>query len=354
MNVTGILIIVFIVIAVILGLIIGLCKGFAKVKSWGVEYLLACLVTVLVGGALERNSTSGIISLCTAIASMLLFTLTSAIFRKIFKSSKKRKIAKGKRKSGPSGFFDSIFGGVTLAVKGFVIAGVLSAFMLVALDISQFAFVTAPDGMFAAVYASGAWTALKPYMMDFFYLAAIMLALKCGYQSGISNVLWTFVMILIVAFAGLSAYHLSFNVEAFQAPVQGLANVIGGEKGVSDTTVMIAQWVMTAGLFLMMLVVVILIGIFVPKLLNFARNGKIFFVIDGIFGALFSVLIVMGLLLFCGSLVQPLYDLEFMAKFTSYFEKSGFATYFYDNNLLALFGMQPVLPLKDWFTQSAQ
>ena len=353
MNIIGTIILILVIAATVLGFIIGLCKGFAKVNSWGVEFALTALITTLVGGAMAKEATvaKGIATVIIAVALLLLFSLFSSLIRKGFASSKRKKIARGKRRSGPSGFFDSVFGGVTLAVKGFVLAGVVSAFVLVALDLSQFAFVT--ESM-ADIYANPSWLTFKPMMMDFFYVGLITLAVKCGYSGGISNTVWGLLVLGMAAFAAFAAYHLAFNVESFQGAVGGLARVFAGEGEITDMSLTIARWALTAGLFLLMLVVVILIGIFGSKLWGAARNSKVFCAIDGVLGALFASAIVLGILLVLGNIVQPLAaDLEkfpFMAQFTSYFETSGVATYFYNNDLLTLMGLQPLLPLAEWLS----
>lgn len=356
MNVTGIAIIVLLVFATVLGFIIGLCKGFHKVKSWGVDYLLATFATIglcaLIGKGFNNDdagmATLGIVSLIVGIIMILLFSLTSALFRKGFNSSKRKKIERGGKKGGPSGFFDSIFGGVTLAAKGFVIVGAVSAFGLTVADLAQ---IPVLNDMLGDIYTNPGWTAFKPLLMDFFFMGVIMAAIRSGFNSGISSVLWAFCMIGLVCASAYIAYHLAFEVESFSGAVNSLAALFAGENAVGDTQLLMAKGALTGGLFVLMLVVVILIGVFVPKLLTAARNGSAFFVIDGIFGALFSLVLVVGLLMFFGTFVQPISDGEefvFMAKFSSYFETSKIATFFYDKNVMILNGMQPLVPVNEW------
>lgn len=355
MNVIGTVILILIIVATALGLIIGIFKGFSQVKSWGIEYLLASLLTVLIGGAVSKNfaegdaATGGIINICLALALINAFAGFSALLRKIFRKSKRKKIEKGGKRKGPSGFVDRIFGAVTLAVKGFVIAGVFAAFVLAALDLSQLAFVTEKLG---DIYSNAAWINLKPYLMDFFYIGVLMAAIRCGYRSGISNALWTVVVIGLAVFAGFVSYNLAFKVEAFTNAASNLAPTIEGllgDMGNPDLALTVSKWAITVGMFLLMLIVVILIGIFVPRFLNSARDGKIFYAIDGTLGATFALVIVAGVLLLAGSIVQPISDLDFMAKFTSYFDKSAVATYFYDNNLINFFAGGPLVPIRDYF-----
>ena len=355
MDFIGTIILVVVIVAAVLGLIIGLCKGFSNVSSWGVEYLLACICTILIGGAVKNSaggSVAGIVCLAIGVASLMLFGWTSGLCRTIFRRSRKKKIARGKNKkeTSPSGFMDVIFGGVTLAVKGAVIAGFISAFLLAALDLTQLGGLMGINGLYG-----GGYLAFKPYMMDCFYLAFIMLALKCGYRSGISNVLWSFIMLALVAFAAFGAYNLAFNVSAFDGVAASIAgtlqemlssaeSILG--SGLGET---IARAILAVGIFLIMLVVVILIGVFVPKLLVCARGNKVFRSIDGLIGAFCAVVVVAGIMLVVGNILQPLVSnpeaYVFIANLASYFEGSAFATYFVDNNLLVLFGMPPIFDL---------
>lgn len=359
MEIIGIIMMVVVIVAAVLGLIIGLCKGFSNVSSWGVEYVLACLCTVLIGGAVKNAAepqVAGIVSLVIGLVSLILFGSTSAMCRSIFRRSRKRKIARGKTKkeTRPSGFVDVVFGGVTLAVKGVAILGFICAFVLVALDLTQLSFVS---GM-AAIYESASYAAFKPYMMDCFYLAFIQLALKCGYRSGISNVLWSLIMLALVVFAGFAAYNLAFNVPAFDSVAASLAGklqeALSSMEGLvgADVAETVARVIITVGIFLIMLVVVILIGVFVPKLLSYVRSGRTFYAIDGTLGAFFAVVVVAGIMLIVGNILQPLVsnpdEFAFIAPLASYFKGSAFATYFVDNNLLVLTGMQPIVDITQW------
>lgn len=353
MNIFGAIILGAIITFTVLGLIIGLCKGFANVKSWGVEFLITALLSSLIGGLLAKEATvaKGIITLVIAIGVLLLLALISSFIRKGFQVSKRKKIARGKKTRGPSGFFDCVFGGVTLAVKGFVISAVISCFVLVAFDLSQFAFVTE---YMTDIYTNQSWVVFKPMMMDFFYVGLIALAIKCGFSGGISHTVWGVLVFGMVVFAAIASYHLAFNVSSFQGAVDGLVGMFAGEGEITEMNIVVARYALTAGLFLLMLVVVVLVGVFGSKMLSVAGNSKIFYVVDGIFGALFATVTVLGILLVLGNIVQPLAaDLEafpFMAQFSSYFETSGVATYFYNNDLLTLMGVQPLLPLAEWLS----
>ena len=97
-----------------------------------------------------------------------------------------------------------------------------------------------------------------------------------------------------------------------------------------------------------MLVAVILIAVFVPKLIDRARDGVIFRSVDGVFGAIVLTAFTFGLLFVVGAFANGLHDLAIMDGFNSYFQKSGVATYIYDRNLLNSFGVMTDLPFKEW------
>lgn len=359
MDIIGTILLVLVIVAAVLGLIIGLCKGFSNVSSWGVEYLLALLCTVLIGGAVKKSvegATGGIIVLVIGLVSLILFGMTSGTCRAIFRRSRKKKLARGKRKKDtrPSGFMDSVFGGVTLAVKGVVIFGGIAAFVLVAFDVTQLGGLIG----LTELYAGQSYLSFKPYLMDGLYLLFILFALKFGYRSGISNFLWSLFMIALVVFAGYAAYNIAYSesMSSFASAlavklsgmIESLETIMGASEGLADT---IARVVIMIGAFLIFIVVVVLIGVFGPKLLYCARNGKTFYAIDGIFGAIFALIVVAGVMLIVGNILQPLVvnsaRYEFMSTVASYFEGSSFATYFVNNNLLSLSGMQ-IFDITEW------
>lgn len=359
MDLISIIIISALASCAVIGLIIGLCKGFSHCPSGGIEYVLVCVGTILLGGLVKSSFKSsadtgiaGVITLGIGIALIIAFSGTSALCRKLFNGSRKKKIASGKKHgsgNGPSGFVDCIFGGFSLAVKGVVVAGVTAAAVLVAVDLAQLGFT---DEYFGVIYAGESWSAFKPYIFDCLVLGLIFLAVKHGFNSGISSLLWIFVMFAMVAFAGYASYHLAFNVESFGSLANSVAAVIAGEGEITEQATLIARCIVTAGIFLLTLVVIVPVGIFVPRLLDRARDGRLFFAIDGVGGAVISVAMVAATLLVAGNILQPFcYDLEkysFIAGFTSYFDKSAVATYFYNKNILTEFGVPPMLPLLDW------
>ena len=383
MNILAILIIIILITATVIGVIVGLVKGFTKVNSWGVEFLLSVALSVAVGGifansAAESNEgaiSGGIITIIFAVVFVVAFLFLFKLLRLIFSSLIKRKLEKAKQSTAeasnseesddeededepekvrkPSagfvGFLNRIFGAVTLGIKCFVAVGAVASFVLVALDLTQLDFISS----MADIYESSVYLGFKPLFMDCFIVGAIMIAIHCGYKSGISNALWLLVILGLVAAAGYASYNLAFHSETFAPAIDSIANALVNmvPEGVSEANELfrtVAQCILTAGIFLLMLVIIILIAVFVPRLMEGLRENKVFYAIDGIIGAICSTVIVLGVLFGVGVVLQPIYDLPMLEKLTSYFTGSKIATYFYDKNLLAMFGV--IVPIRDYLT----
>lgn len=386
MNILAILIIIILITATVIGVIVGLVKGFTKVNSWGLEFLLSVALSVAVGGifvnsAAESNEgaiSGGIITIIFAVVFVVAFLFLFKLLRLIFSSLIKRKLEKAKlstadasnseesddeddeddedepekvRKpsAGFVGFLNRIFGAVTLGIKCFVAVGAVASFVLVALDLTQLDFISS----MADIYESSVYLGFKPLFMDCFIVGAIMIAIHCGYKSGISNALWSLVILGLVAAAGYASYNLAFHSEAFAPAIDSIANALINmvPEGVSEANELfrtVAQCILTAGIFLLMLVIIILMSVFVPRLMEGLRENKVFYAIDGIIGAICSTVIVLGVLFGVGVVLQPIYDLPMLEKLTSYFADSKIATYFYDKNLLAMFGV--IVPIRDYLT----
>lgn len=341
--------------ASVIGMIIGLIKGYSKVRPWAVEYLLATFLAFAIGGLISANfkdnaGAAGLAVLGVAFGFLLAFASVFAVLKKCF--AKHREKCKG----GFLNVLNRILGGITLAVKGFVISGAVAAIILVVLDLSQFAVV---KEALSEVYASSVWETVKPYLMDFMIVGVMLACIKCGYSAGLSSALWGLTVLALIVGAGFVSYHLAFNVETFSGAVAAIEKVIMdvtsgmGDMAANLPVSEIAKWILTAGLFLCMLVVVIILATFMPRLLDFARDSKIFFVIDGTFGSIFATVIVFGTLLFIGGVLQTINDLPFMEILNKYFVDSHIAKYFYLENIFAAFEAMPELPLRDWLTPPA-
>lgn len=383
MGIIGIAIIAALGFFALIGLITGLIKGFTKVRSWAAELLLTGVCGISLSKLIAKNvqgAVPGFVSLGITVAFVCLFMLLFAIIRKALKSKiekrkqlsyykqyderednteqilsalgtedkkKYKKLTKRKFKQscGGWGVCDKILGGLFLAVKGAVITGFIAAFALVIVDFTRLA----QDGgslnsLFGGIYQSGAWAFFKGYIFDFIIVGLVTVCIKSGFQSGISSTLWSLLVLGMVVGAAVLSFNLAFNAQDFVSVAEKLQTKL--PEMVAHINV--AKSIIGVGLFLLMLVAVILIAVFVPKLIDRARDSAVFRGVDGVFGAIILTAFITGLLLVVGAVVNNLHDMQFMLPFNGYFDKSGIATYFYDKNILNALGVLNDLPIKGW------
>jgi hypothetical protein len=372
----------------VLGFVVGAVKGYIKSKSWAVEVLLATLITVVVSVIVQNKLqldtiVAGGITLAVGVVSIILMKLICASIRKgLTKAIAKRKqrseyeqydevqehteeilqaidendkrsyskLSKRKfRQSGGAwGALDRFLGAFTVAIKSVVIFGIIVCILLTAVDLTYLAAEGGIlNGLFADVLSGSVWKFAKSYLFDFLTIALISLCISSGFKSGISNTIWSLFVLLMVVGIGWLSWYLSFNVAPFisfaelintkvAALTESVAAILSN-FGISTLT--ISQGLLTGMLFILMLVVVILIAAFVPKLIDRAREGVIFRTVDGVLGAIILTVFIFAILMVLGAVANSLSDYEFMNVFTSYFEKSKIATFVYNRNLLNELGL---------------
>ncbi len=398
MNILGIVIICAILLFALVGGGIGAFKGFTRVKSWGVEFiltgLLAIPITSLITSKMKGGAViaGGFVSIAVTVIFIGLFMFLFWLFRKLLarkiekrkqmsyysnyieneqntvkilgalaaddiKEYKKLTKHKPKQSGGVWSILNRVFGGVVLAVKGIVIAGILAAVFLVILDCTRLA--QEGGGLYpllGKMYASGSWKFFKKCLFDFLVIGVIMACIKIGYASGVSHAVWSATVVgMVLGAVGLAA-HLAFNVEEFKAVAENLSETLAEKVGLlqqlgANGPKIVAQCIIAAGMFAIILVPIILIAVFVPKFIDIARGGKIFKAVDGVFGAIALTLTVLGVLFIYGAIVNSMSDLEFMNVFNAYFAKSGIATYIFDRNILNAMGILK-LPISDYLQPS--
>ncbi|MDE6597139.1 MAG: CvpA family protein [Clostridia bacterium] len=394
MNIFAIVIICCIVAFAALGAGIGVIKGFTNVKSWGVELILIGLIGIPVAKLITKKLSGVLPAILTIGITVLLVVLFMALFillRKLLKraiekrkelwsykhydeqtdeeekiltaaatDNKKeyKKLTKHRLKSKGGVFtvLDRTFGGITLAIKGAVLTAIFAAAILTVLNLTR---LTTENGVMygamGSMYATGAWKFFSDYIFDFLAIGIIMLCVRSGYSSGVSSAVWTLVVILLVVGAAVVSWQMAFKVDEFGTVAEGLAAKLEKPLGsissvlskLNITTLKMAKIILAAIIFLLILVFVILIAIFVPKLIDRAREGTVFSIIDGVLGAIFMTITILALLLAVGAVANSMHDLAFMNVFNEYFDKSGIATYFYDRNLFNAMGILK-LPISSW------
>lgn len=391
----NIILIVLTAVFAVLGLIVGAVKGFTKVKSWAVEMLLTGVISITVSNLWLKNLSSlmlsGVMSVGITVVLICVFMLLSEVFRKVLdkniskrkqlsyykqydeiednteqilkaigsddkKTYKKLSNRKFKQSGGGWSVTDKIIGAVVLAVKGAFIGIFLCSFVLMTVDFTRLAEAGGSlNGLFGETLSSGVWSFVKGYIFDFTVIGIVMICINSGYSNGITSTVWSLLVIALIVGAGFLSFKLAFNAEDFQPAAESLSNklpemfgTIGGFIGFSVLNM--AQLVLGLIMFVIMIIAIVIIGIFVPKLIDKARDSKAFKEIDGVLGAIILTVFMLAVLLLFGAVVNSMHDLKFMGIFNAYFEKSGVATYIYDKNILNAVGLFTDFPLKNWLS----
>lgn len=324
------------------GLVTGLVKGYVKVQTWGLDYAITMAITVIVGAILTKTGAQpligGIVMLAVPVAVLALCFLGANIIKKILiRAFDKRD--EDLKSYGGLGIFNRIFGGVTLLIKGALIALVIVVIPLAIADLTQIGAVTSLFGNF---FAGGLWGFIKSRLFDFIVVAFIQLAMRHGYATGVSSALWSLLVLGLVVGAGFLAWNLAFRQEAFNGIAATLAETISGKAGGSLNPTLaenIARGIITAGLFLIMAIVIGLTSFLVSRVITFARMGSAFYCADGILGAIIMVIIILAVLLVLGNILTSFHDMQFMQYFNTYFDKCSVARAVYGSNLLNCFGV---------------
>lgn len=205
--------------------------------------------------------------------------------------------------------------------------------------------------------------------MDAFVIGLMFIAIRSGFRSGIAGALWVLAVIALIGGAGYLSYWLCFNVPAFQNTAAGMTEgALGGIiSSITDaanrinleiTATEVAQVILAAGIFLVLFIIIIIAGIIVAGIISRAREGKAFGVVDGVLGAVVALGIVVAAMLFAGSVLFSISDVDFMEGFNSYMwyvsskgvsKDAAIASVFYQNNPLNSLEFMQNLPVRGWF-----
>ena len=392
-------------VSLLIGLIVGLVKGFTGTKTWATEYLFTVVLSVLIYALADTSAMSAAaaasLKLGTAVAFILVFALLSsrgkALFKKCIAENRKRSyyktygereenlmqildaIESGDKKAykkltnrkfeesaGAAGVANRICGALTLMIKAVVICGVIALVALVLLDFTQLEFV---DKVFGEFYAGSFWKFVSKFAMDAFVIGLMFLAIRSGFRSGIVGALWVLAVLALIGGAGYLSYWLCFNVPAFQNTAAGMTEGALGDitSSIADaanginleiTATEVAQVILAAGIFLVLFIIIIIAGIIVAGIISRAREGKAFGVVDGVFGAVVALGITVAVMMFAGSVLFSISDVEFMEKFNGYMwyvsskgtaSDAAIASVFYQNNPLNSLEFMQNLPVRGWF-----
>lgn len=389
----------------VIALIIGLVKGYTKTRTWALEYLFAVVLSALIYALADLSDMkpwlSASLKIGTAVAFILVFALLSwrgkALFSKCIANARKRSYyeqygdreentlqildaiesgdakeykrltnRKFKENSGAAGVANRICGALTLMIKIAVILGMVALIAFVVMDFTHLKFVS---DYFGKVYESGLWKFVSKFAMDAFVIGVIFVAIRTGFRSGVVSVLWALAVLGMIGGAAYLSYGLCFNIAAFRDTAESLNGTIGGVTGaIADmatkfgmkniTSEKIAQIVLGTGIFILLLIVVIIVGLAVSGMISRAREGKAFSTVDGVIGAVVAFAVATFVMLFIGAVLWTLNDLPFMGDLNAYMfytsskgelKPAAIASVFYSKNPLNDWSVIQNLPVRGWF-----
>ncbi|MGN0813084.1 MAG: hypothetical protein ACI4MQ_06230 [Candidatus Coproplasma sp.] len=385
MTVTNIFIIA-ISVASAIGAVIGIFKKATGLPFWGATVLLSVLVSWLVAKLvpLDNGIYSWLVLGITVGAAVLLTLFFGGVKKFInkrierakeyshFKNTDKlaeneeyvlnavdsknkrqyrklrRKRSKIKDSSGGWGVINRLLGFVVGGVEWLVAVGSIACALLLFIEFSGITVLQEND-IVKELLASEAWVNLgAKFALDMLLIGTLVIALKAGFNKGIFFLITPIVVIAMLGGFGYASWAIASS-EACSGMVTSLQNGLLAQITSMDENIsaIVAQVIIAAVIFLLSLILVIVTGILLPKLIDKYRDNDAFYVIDGVLGAIVSVVLLLAIYIALGGIAYTLNDLSFMAKFNSYEFKSIFANTFYSYNPFAyLFSS---LPIRSWF-----
>lgn len=375
----SIILIVILALAFVVGALLGVFKGYVRTSIWGLAALLTLAVARIVGLCVKKGGMGFSIGVLVAtVASLVVFILCLGILKKVMnkrilsrktlsgyenfdkleennayildavdrgdkkaykKLRKERK--KIKEKTGAWGVLNRIFGGIAGALNWFVGAFIVVAFFTLFADISR---IHALSEVFGDFISTGIWPGfLAKISLDVIIISVLYFTIRIGYNSGICSALTIFVILGLMAAFGYASYSLASS-EAMKGMVGGLSSSLpAGLGGARDA---LAVVITTAIFFVLSLIVIIIVGIFLPKFFDKFRESNAFAAVDGVFGAIIFTALIFALMMAFGGIAQTLSDLPAMENLNYYMDISVFADCFYAcNPMQSVFASVPLRKL---------
>lgn len=378
-------IIIAVCVLAAIGIIVGFALGYVRQSSWGGTVVGTVLTCFVVDRALGQNDINfgqwhGFIMLAIALGVLIFYTLLCGLVRRFLnnqigkskrlsfyrdydeedeneqrilwaldkndkKTYRKRSRRNFKRKRGPWGVVDRIFGAITLTVNIFAALAVVATLALIIIDACK---ITAAYDYLSRFYEGPFWQGQGAALaVDMLVVALMCICLRIGYNSGIISVLSLIVILGILGGACYLAYYLVFDVGAFSDAATGVYNAVlagplEGSQAYLDnvglTADVIGKIIITVGLAVVLLIPAIIISIFVPRLFDLFRSFTTLEVIDGAIGAIVLTAVIFAILAFLGAVLWYLRDLEGLAIFNDYMQNSHVADGLYGENGLTSLG----------------
>jgi hypothetical protein len=375
-----------------IGIIVGLVKGYTKTRAWGGTVLFSVLLVRLICSQTEDMGGKGEFTLIATICFVLFFMLVFTLFKKLiskrvamaqtkseyqqhdekeentariltaletgdtktYNKSAKRKF---KAKSGGWGFVNRICGAITVGLNSLLMIAMVISVVLTMVD---FVRIDSLTEFFTEASSQPAWRDLGATLIfDLLIVTILYACIRIGFKGGISNALCAFVIVGLLVISGYVSYHLAFDVEVFINGANEIASgslsetissIAGVTSGIGLDEVTIGKIIIMCCLFLVFLIVIIVLGIFLPKIVEKFRGEKAFYIVDGVLGAIVLTAIVFALIAFLFGALHTISDLPAMYEFNGYIFSSPIANALYANNPLeSWFGLFGQLPIRSWF-----
>lgn len=376
--------IVLVCVGAVVGALAGFFRKFTKTSFWGLTVLIALLFERMVGTSAKKSSDGyGLAVLLTAIIVLLVVSAVLLALRQLLAKAvdarKKlsgyknyddraeseelilnavdnndrreyrrqlRKSKKIKDSAGVWGVLDRIFGAASGCINALAGIGAVIIFLLLFADMSG---ITAFKNAFSASLSSSNWKGLgTDIALDFLVICALSLSIRIGYRGGISSAISIVAVLGLLAGFAVASWSIASSevcAPAVEMLKNGLLSTFASSLGGAADTV--AKAIIAVLIFALSLIVVILVGIFLPKVVDRFRENKIFNAVDGILGAVFMCAVVTVLLLVFGGIAYTLNDLPFMAQLNEYAKKACLGDGIYSCNPMG--SAFEAFPLRGWF-----
>lgn len=376
-----------------IGIIVGFCFGYIRLSSWGGTVAGATLVCFVVdrAGFIPEGDWHGMIILGVAACALLILTLLFALVRRFLKKRtavgaklsfyrqyddmedndmrillsldkgdkkayRKYSRVRFRRRRGAWGVVDRVFGAITLTLNIFAAIVIIGALALLVIDAAGI--TAAKDALDEYIYSNAFWQGEGSALaIDLLVVTLMCMCIRLGYHGGILSALSALLVLGVLAGAGYLAYYMAFQTDLFGSVSSGvydnlLAGALSGMQSSLDaaglTAEVIGNAVVAAGLFVILLIPAIIICVFIPRSVEKLRSFETVAAIDGAFGAVVVTAIVFAALIFLGAVVWQISDLEGLAVFNSYMERTHVADALYGDNYVGSLGFIVDLPLRAW------
>lgn len=382
---TTTLFVIVICIAVALGALIGVFKKATKLSFWGISTVLAVLVSKLVAKLMTKDAAAYpmvaiILTVGVTVLFVLFFEYVKEFLKKRVAAAKeyseyknkdrvdeneaykmdavdandkkeyrrlRKKGKKIKNKAGGWGVFNRLLGVIVSAADWLVAVGsiICVLFLFVEIvDIPADWYTIIKDDMVAA----NGWVNFgKKFSLDVLLVGTLVITIKSGFKKGAFYLITPVVVIGLLVGFGYGAYAIASS-SVCEGMVNGLKDGLLSSltETNGDVSGLVARLIIAAVIFLLSLIIVVVVGKMLPKLLDKFRDNDAFYVIDGVFGTIISLGVLVVCLLAIGGIAYTLNDLPFMEKFTQIEAQSSFADCFYALNPMA--ELFKNLPLRGW------